>query len=58
MRDMKNKSRDEEMKKIQQIKNGYDHKIRILEEGKELLSRKNQEFQRSLQEKERTINDL
>ena len=55
---MKNKSRDEEMKKIQQIKNGYDHKIRILEEGKELLSRKNQEFQRSLQEKERTINDL
>lgn len=58
MRDMKNRLRDEEVKRSQQITRSYEQKLKMSEESKEVLVRKNQELLRALQEKEREIGEL
>jgi hypothetical protein len=42
IRDLKNRSRDEEMKKIQNLQKSFEQKFKMSEEGKEMLNRKNQ----------------
>jgi predicted DNA-binding protein YlxM (UPF0122 family) len=58
VRDVRNRARDEEVKRTQQLTRTFEQKIKMVEEGKEMLLRKNQELLRALQEKEREINDL
>lgn len=53
IRDLKNRMRDEEVKRIQQINRSYEQKLKMVEESKEVLIRKNQELLRALQDKER-----
>jgi chromosome segregation ATPase len=55
IRDVKNKARDEEIKRTQQLTRSYEQKLKMVEEGKEVLLRKNQEMLRALQEKEREL---
>lgn len=45
--------RDEEVKRMQQINRSYEQKIKMIEESKEVIIRKNQELLRALQDKER-----
>jgi hypothetical protein len=47
---LKNRSRDEEMKKIQNMNKSFEQKIKMVEESKEILNRKNQELLRALQD--------
>lgn len=58
VRDVKNRSRDEEIKRTQQFTRSFEQKLKMVEEGKEVLIRKNQELLRALQEKEREIGEL
>lgn len=53
IRDIKNKARDEEIKRTQQMTRSFDQKLKMVEEAKEVLLRKNQELLRALQDKER-----
>lgn len=53
IRDIKNKARDQEIKRTQQLTRSFEQKLKMVEEGKELLLRKNQQMLRALQEKER-----
>ena len=46
------------MKKVQQMGKDFDQKIKMCEEAKEMLARKNQELLRVIQEKERIISDI
>lgn len=58
IRELKNRARDEELKKHQQIMRSHDQKMKVMDEGKEVLARKNQELQRAIQERERVIQEL
>ena len=58
MRDMRNKARDEEIKKAQYLTKSYESKIKMVEDGKEGLSRKIQELIRVVQDKESKIVEL
>lgn len=58
MRDMKNKMRDEEVKRSQQLSRSFDQKLKMAEESKEVLVRKNQELLRALQDKERELGEI
>lgn len=58
MRDLKNKAREEEIKKSQNIARSYEQKLKMIEEGKESIIRKNQELLRVLQDKDRQIQDV
>ena len=58
IRDVKNRARDEEIKRTQHVNRTFDQKIKIVEDSKEMILRKNQELLRALQEKEREIGDL
>ena len=49
MRDIKNRARDEEMKKMQQLNRQFEQKIKIIEEQKEGILRKNNELIRKIQ---------
>ena len=53
IRDLKNKLRDEEVKRTQQLTRSFEQKLKMVEESKEVLIRKNQELLRALQDKER-----
>ena len=50
IRDLKNRSRDQEMKKAQNMAKTFEGKIKMVQESKELLNRKNQEILRALQD--------
>lgn len=58
IRDLRNRAREEELKKHQQIMRSHEQKLKVLEEGKEVLARKNNELQRLVQERDRVIQDL
>ena len=55
MRDLKNKARDEDLKKNQLMGKSYEQKLKLLEESKEGIIRKNNELVRLLQDKDRQI---
>ena len=55
---MRNKARDEEIKKAQYLTKSYESKIKMVEDGKEGLSRKIQELIRVVQDKESKIVEL
>jgi predicted DNA-binding protein YlxM (UPF0122 family) len=42
IRDIKNKARDEEIKRTQQLTRSFEQKVKMVEEGKYVLIRKNQ----------------
>lgn len=46
---MKNKAREEEIKKSQYLTKQFEQKLKMIDESKELLIRKNQELLRLLQ---------
>jgi hypothetical protein len=50
--------RDEEVKRSQQLSRSFDQKLKMAEESKEVLVRKNQELLRALQEKERELGEF
>ncbi len=52
---MRNKARDEEIKKAQYLVKSYEQKIKLAEEGKQLVSRKVTELLKDIQEKEHVI---
>ena len=58
IRELRNRAREEELKKHQQIMRSHEQKLKVLEEGKEMLARKNQELQRLVQERDRVIQEL
>ncbi len=58
IRELRNRAREEELKKHQQIMRSHEQKLKVLEEGKEVLARKNQELQRLVQERERVIQEM
>ncbi len=58
VRDMKNRLRDEEVKRSQQLTRSFEQKFKMSEQSKEVLVRKNQELLRALQEKERQLGQL
>jgi hypothetical protein len=58
IRDMKNRSRDEEVKKAQFLTKSFEQKLKSVEDGKEGLTRKLQELHRSLQDKDAKILEL
>ena len=58
IRDVKTRARDEAIKSSQHVSRTFDQKIKIVEDSKEMILRKNQELLRALQEKEREIGDL
>lgn len=58
LRDMKNKARDEQIKKAQYLTKTYESKLKALEDGKEGLNRKIQELIRLLQDKESKIAEM
>jgi hypothetical protein len=45
------------MKKGQNVAKSYEQKIKMIEESKDILGRKNQELLRALQDLERKLND-
>lgn len=53
IRDLKNRMRDEEVKRTQQMTRSFEQKLKMVEESKESILRKNQELLRALQDKER-----
>jgi hypothetical protein len=55
IRDVRNKARDEEIKKAQYLVKSYEQKIKLAEEGKQLVSRKVTELLKDIQEKEHVI---
>ena len=58
IRDIKNRARDQEVKRNQQMTRSCEQKIKMVEEAKEILVRKNQELLRTIQEKERLIGEV
>ena len=58
LRDMRNKARDDEIKKAQYLTKSYESKIKMVEDGKQGLSRKIQELIRVVQDKESKIVEL
>ena len=58
VRDIKNRARDEEIKRVQQLTKGYEQKLKMMDESKEGIIRKNNEILRALQEKDRQIQEL
>ena len=42
IRDIKNRARDEDIKRSQQMAKSFEQKLNMVEEGKEVLIRKNQ----------------
>ena len=58
IRELRNKAREEELKKHQHIMKSHEQKVRVMDESKELLARKNQELQRALQERERALQEI
>ncbi len=42
IRDIKNRARDEDIKRSQQMAKSFEQKLKMVEEGKEVLIRKNQ----------------
>lgn len=55
LRDTRNKSREEEIKKAQYLTKSYEQKMKMVEEGKDGLNRKIQELIRLVQDKESKI---
>ena len=47
---MKNRVRDEDMKKTQNMTKSFEQKLKMIEESKDILNRKNQELLRALQD--------
>jgi hypothetical protein len=58
LRDMKNKSRDEEIKKAQYLTKSFEQKVKSVEDGKDALNRKVQELIRVAQDKDAKILEL
>jgi chromosome segregation ATPase len=58
LRDIKNKARDEEIKKAQYLTKSYEQKLKVVEDSKEGLNRKIQELMRILQDKDSKILEL
>jgi hypothetical protein len=58
LRDIRNKARDEEIKKAQYLTKSFESKIKMVEDGKEGLNRKVQELIRLVQDKESKIVEL
>jgi hypothetical protein len=54
---MKNRVRDEEGKKINQITKNFEQKLRLLEETKETVMKRNNELQKAVQNKDRHIEE-
>lgn len=50
IRDLKNRVRDEDMKKTQNMTKSFEQKLKMIEESKDILNRKNQELLRALQD--------
>lgn len=55
---MKNKARDEEVKKGQYLTKTYDQKLKMVEDGKDGLNRKIQELVRVVQDKDSRYGEL
>lgn len=51
IRDLKNRMRDEEVKRTQQLTRSLEQKLKLVEDSKEVIVRKNQELLRALQDK-------
>lgn len=58
VRDLKNRAREEEVKKIQQMGKSFEQKIKMVEDSKQSIIRKNTELLRLLQDKDRQVQDL
>jgi uncharacterized phage infection (PIP) family protein YhgE len=58
LRELKNRARDEDIKKTQMMSKTYDQKLKVMDESKEGLVRKNNELIRLLQERDRQIQDI
>lgn len=58
LRDIKNRAREEEVKKAQYLAKSFEQKLKALEDGKEALARKLQEMHRLLQDKDARILEL
>lgn len=58
LRDLKNRSRDEEIKKAQYLTKSFEQKLKSVEDGKEALGRKLQELHRLVQDKDAKILEL
>lgn len=58
LRDIKNRAREEEVKKAQYLAKSFEQKLKALEDGKEALARKLQEMHRLLQDKDAKILEL
>jgi flagellar capping protein FliD len=57
IRDVKNRSRDEEIKKAQYLTKSFEQKLKLVEDSKEGLNRKIQELVRLLQDKDTKLMD-
>jgi hypothetical protein len=51
VRDLKNRMRDEEVKRTQQLTRSLEQKLKLVDDSKEVIVRKNQELLRALQDK-------
>ncbi len=58
LRDVKNRARDEEIKKAQYLTKTYEQKIKSIEDSKEGLNRKLQEMHRIIQDKDAKLLEL
>lgn len=58
LREIKNRSRDEEIKKAQYLTKSYEQKLKAIEDGKEGLNRKVQELLRAVQDRDAKIMEL
>jgi phosphoglycerate-specific signal transduction histidine kinase len=58
LRDLKNRAREVEIRKNQAAAKSFEQRLKVLEEGKEAILRKNQELLRALQDKDRQLQDL
>lgn len=57
IRDVKNRSRDEEIKKAQYLTKSFEQKLKLVEDSKEGLNRKIQELVRLLQDRDTKLMD-
>lgn len=58
LRDIKNRAREEEVKKAQYLTKSFEQKLKGVEDGKEGLGRKLQELHRLVQDKDAKILEL
>lgn len=58
IRDIKNKARDEEIKKAQYLTKSYEQKLKVVEDSKEGLNRKIQELMRIVQDKDSKLMEV